>query len=209
MNEHDVRDLVGCLISTHDMLRDVANAGPTPATPPGLHRHLAAVIRQLGDPTDVLQKDAVTGLLVVDRDGFTRLAFDLPTSSPVVTPPDSAETPFPAAVLAIYGALSPSTLASDTDFDRLAQERGLVGIQLEAKRAVIDYGHETYVAGGRLTEGDKKDDRWFARTRRRLAKALGVASPVIDSMSHLPGLGVLGMVKEGTDIVGGGLDLAD
>jgi hypothetical protein len=86
-------------------------------------------------------------------------------------------------------------------FQRDLRAHGLTGTQLQIKAQVVEFGYEDYVAHGRLAAVPKDRQGWLRNAAHRLRRALGPCSAVVDSISKLPGLSMLGAVPEAIQMV--------
>jgi hypothetical protein len=62
-------------------------------------------------------------------------------------------------------------------------DHGLCGPQLKFKKSVIDAAYADYVAHGRVSDIPKNDARWVRRAGRYVARCLGPATTVLDSLA--------------------------
>ena len=185
MDAVEARQLVSILVTTHELLSDVA-IKPSAAIPVGLWEPIAAALLQLGEPSAVVELDS-TGRIVTGPDGY-------PIVKPPATPPGEAESAYVSSLR--HFIVTIRQVPPDAEFDRSLADHGLTGRQLAAKKALVDYGYADYVGGGRLPEVATNDSRWLRRQARRLQRALAPCATTLDSLSNVPGLGVLGLVSE-------------
>jgi hypothetical protein len=189
MEAEDARTLVELLVKIHELLRDVAK-GPTSALPPGLWQPLADAINDLGDPSSVLVSSERPGeRFQVDADGH-----------PLLAPNPTPRGPLPSAVVRIVSR------PANEAIDQGMEDHGFTGAPLALKKALVDYGHTAYMAGGRLPEIPKNDEHWLRRAAGQLHDALGPAATVVGSLSKVAGFDFLGAADQTVNGVRHALD---
>jgi hypothetical protein len=133
MDAVEVRQLASILVTTHELLSDVAFQ-PTAAIPGGLWEPLAAALAELGEPGAAVMLDS-RGRIVNGPDGYPL--------SKAALPAGEAEPSFVTALR--YLILTAKENSSNAAFSLSLADHGLTGRQLAAKKALVDYGYAEYV----------------------------------------------------------------